>query len=202
MTRDSLNSIGERIIMNRFTEKIRLDSLGLDTAGNDRWMASSHCGFRHDAFIYFSEYISAITQTYMILNLWFDHVWLCFCTLENSWLGVGEGFGLNVSHSQNCVRKTSMSGIKPPWIGIAPPESNKRDEVSSRLCTSNTFSISFQRTLYIECSFRTFTSNPSVINELASARKHCIVALLTLFTFITLQPHIFPSGNANLGFIQ
>ncbi len=63
MIRDPLNSISERIIINRFTEKIRLGSLGLDI-GNDRWMASLQLGLRHDTFIIFFEYSSTIRQMY------------------------------------------------------------------------------------------------------------------------------------------
>ncbi len=146
---------------------------------------------------------------YLFFRIYFNskaNVWSEMCNLTMfgcdfvHWntLGwdVGEDFGLNTHRIASEIRQCLKNN---PWIGNAPPDSNQRDEVSSHLCTSNTFSISLQRTYYIERSHR---SNPYSINELASARKHCIVALLTLYHFITLQPHIFPLGNANLEFIH
>ncbi len=92
------------------------------------------------------------------------------------------------------IERFSLTELRQKNVNVWKKNMNRecptRLQPEGRLCSSNTFSISLQRTLYIECSFRTFTSNPYFINELASARKHCIVALLTLYPFITLQSHI------------
>ncbi len=169
--------------MSRFAEKIRLGSLGLHIAGNDRWMASLQRGLRHDTFIYiFRIYFNNKANVYD-LKLVIGPCLVVFLYTGKLLAGGGGRFWIERFSLTELRQKNVNVWRKKTWIGNAPPDSNQRDEGSSHLCTSNTFSISLQCTLYIECSFRTFTSNPSwQVQE-----SIVLLLLLTLYPFISYR---------------